>query len=137
MITVGAVVHLVDVVTGSAATLSPVDGGWQVREGGPVKLWERIEHVPDAYDAADRPTPETFTLHVYGGGSTAAPADARPAAAEALTRAVRSMRPDGESDGPRPGAFYQVRPPRRGGSRISAPGGQQRLYRPARYRVRG
>ncbi|WP_409000569.1 Tn3 family transposase [Streptomyces europaeiscabiei] len=35
----------------------------------------------------------------------AAPADARPAAAEALTRAVRSRRPDGESDGPRPGAW--------------------------------
>ncbi|MDX3544705.1 Tn3 family transposase [Streptomyces europaeiscabiei] len=35
----------------------------------------------------------------------AAPADARPAAAEALTRAVRSRRPDGESNGPHPGAW--------------------------------
>ncbi|MFD8002975.1 ATP-grasp peptide maturase system methyltransferase [Streptomyces mirabilis] len=68
MTTVGEVVHLVDVVTGSAATLTPGDGGWQVREGGPVKLWERIERVLDAYDAADRPGPETFSLHVYGGG---------------------------------------------------------------------
>ncbi|MGW4995407.1 ATP-grasp peptide maturase system methyltransferase [Streptomyces mirabilis] len=68
MTTVGEVVHLVDVVTGSAATLTPGDGGWQVREGGPAKLWERIERVLDAYDAADRPGPETFSLHVYGGG---------------------------------------------------------------------
>lgn len=68
MTTAGEVVHLVDVVTGSAATLTPGEGGWQVREGGPVKLWERIERVLDAYDAADRPGPETFSLHVYGGG---------------------------------------------------------------------
>jgi hypothetical protein len=36
MTTVGDVVHLVDVVTGSAATLTPVEGRWEVREGGPV-----------------------------------------------------------------------------------------------------
>ncbi len=35
MTTVGDVVHLVDVVTGSAATLTPSDGGWQVREARP------------------------------------------------------------------------------------------------------
>ncbi|QNP70639.1 SAM-dependent methyltransferase [Streptomyces roseirectus] len=68
MTTVGEVVHLVDVVTGSAATLTPASHGWAVREGGPVKLWERIERVLDAYDTAGRPGPETFTLHVYGGG---------------------------------------------------------------------
>ncbi|MEU9737024.1 ATP-grasp peptide maturase system methyltransferase [Streptomyces sp. NPDC048002] len=68
MVTVGEVVHLVDAVTGSAATLAPYDGGWQVREGGPVKLWEQIERVLDAYDGADRPGPETFSLHVYAGG---------------------------------------------------------------------
>lgn len=68
MTTVGDVVHLVDVVTGSAATLTPYGGGWQVREAGPVRLWERIERVLDAYDEADRPGPETFTLHVYDGG---------------------------------------------------------------------
>ncbi|WP_217170933.1 ATP-grasp peptide maturase system methyltransferase [Streptomyces sp. AC512_CC834] len=68
MTTVGEVVHLVDVVTDSAATLTPAGAGWAVREGGPVKLWERIERVLDAYDAAGRPGPETFTLHVYGGG---------------------------------------------------------------------
>ncbi|WP_319054224.1 ATP-grasp peptide maturase system methyltransferase [Streptomyces europaeiscabiei] len=68
MTTVGEVVHLVDVVTGSVATITPGDGAWRVREGGPVKLWERIERVLDAYDAAGRPGPETFTLHVYDGG---------------------------------------------------------------------
>jgi hypothetical protein len=67
MTTVGEVVHLVDVVTGSAATLTPGDGTLRVREGGRVKLWERIERVLDAYDAAGRPGPETFTLHVYDG----------------------------------------------------------------------
>ncbi|MFG2170581.1 ATP-grasp peptide maturase system methyltransferase [Streptomyces niveus] len=68
MTTVGEVVHLVDVVTGSAATLTPDDGAWLVHEGGPVKLWERVESVLDAYDAADRPGPETFTLRVHDGG---------------------------------------------------------------------
>jgi protein-L-isoaspartate O-methyltransferase len=68
MTTVGDIVHLVDVVTGSAATLTLYDSGWRVREGGSVKLWERIERVLDAYDAAGRPGPETFTLHVYDGG---------------------------------------------------------------------
>jgi methyltransferase of ATP-grasp peptide maturase system len=68
MVTVSETVHLVDVVTGSAATLTPTDSGWHVREGGPVKLWERIERVLDAYDAAGAPGPETFMLHVYDGG---------------------------------------------------------------------
>jgi methyltransferase of ATP-grasp peptide maturase system len=68
MTTVGEVVHLVDVVTGSAATLTPGEGRWEVREGGPVKLWEHIEKVLSAYDEAGRAGPETFTLHAYGGG---------------------------------------------------------------------
>ncbi|MCX4740914.1 ATP-grasp peptide maturase system methyltransferase [Streptomyces antibioticus] len=68
MTTVGDVVHLVDVVTGSAATLAPTGGRWEVREGGPVKLWERIERVLSAYDEAGRPGPETFTLHFCDGG---------------------------------------------------------------------
>jgi methyltransferase of ATP-grasp peptide maturase system len=68
MTTVGDVVHLVDVMTGSAATLTPREGWWEVSEGGPVKLWERIEAVLSAYDEAGRPGPQTFTLHVYDGG---------------------------------------------------------------------
>ncbi|MFD9904046.1 ATP-grasp peptide maturase system methyltransferase [Streptomyces sp. NPDC059063] len=68
MTTVGEVVHLIDVVTGSAATLTPEGSGWQVREGGPLKLWERIEHLLNAYEAAGRPGPETFTVCVNDGG---------------------------------------------------------------------
>ncbi|GHJ19125.1 hypothetical protein TPA0909_07390 [Streptomyces albus] len=47
-----------------AATLVPTDGRWEVREGGPVRLWERIERVLSAYDDAGRPGPQTFTMHV-------------------------------------------------------------------------
>ncbi|MFI1564974.1 ATP-grasp peptide maturase system methyltransferase [Streptomyces sp. NPDC020490] len=69
MVAVGDVVHLVDVVSGSAAALTTDgDGGGKVREGGPVRLWERVERVLDAYDEAGRPGPETFTLCVDEGG---------------------------------------------------------------------
>jgi methyltransferase of ATP-grasp peptide maturase system len=68
MTTVGDVVYLVDVTTGSAVILTPAEGRWEVREGGPVRLWERIEAVLSAYDEAGQPGPETFTLHVYDGG---------------------------------------------------------------------
>ncbi|MFE9606951.1 ATP-grasp peptide maturase system methyltransferase [Streptomyces sp. NPDC006012] len=68
MTMVGEVVNLVDVTTGSAATLTPDDGAWQVRQGGPVKLWDRIETVLSAYDVAGRPGPEKFRLHVQDGG---------------------------------------------------------------------
>ncbi|PNG21869.1 ATP-grasp peptide maturase system methyltransferase [Streptomyces cahuitamycinicus] len=68
MVTVDEAVYLVDVVTGSAATLTPADGDWHVREGGPVRLWERVESVLDAFDAAGRPRPETFTLRVCPDG---------------------------------------------------------------------
>ncbi|MEU3035898.1 ATP-grasp peptide maturase system methyltransferase [Streptomyces griseoaurantiacus] len=66
--TLGKVVHLVDVTSGSAATLTPNNGVWVVREGGPVRLWERAEAVMDAYDAADRPGPDTFTLTIDADG---------------------------------------------------------------------
>ncbi|MEW2128980.1 ATP-grasp peptide maturase system methyltransferase [Streptomyces sp. NPDC005435] len=68
MTVVGDVVRLVDVVTGSAATLTPGEGRWEVRECGPVRLWARIERVLTAYDEAGRPGPEAFTLRVDGGG---------------------------------------------------------------------
>jgi hypothetical protein len=42
MTTVGEVVHLVDVVTGSATISTPREDRWEVREGGPVRLWERL-----------------------------------------------------------------------------------------------
>ncbi|MEU1317439.1 ATP-grasp peptide maturase system methyltransferase [Streptomyces tibetensis] len=64
MVTVEDVVYLIDVVSGSAATLTPSDDQWHVREGGRVRLWERVETVLDAFDAAGRPGPETFTVRV-------------------------------------------------------------------------
>ncbi|MFD4505517.1 ATP-grasp peptide maturase system methyltransferase [Streptomyces sp. NPDC058457] len=67
MTTVGEVVHLVDVVHGSAASLTPCDGGWEVREAGPVRLWERVEDVVDAFDDAGRPGVDRFRLRVGGG----------------------------------------------------------------------
>ncbi|MEU9597639.1 ATP-grasp peptide maturase system methyltransferase [Streptomyces sp. NPDC048109] len=68
MVTIGGVLHLIDVVSGAVATLTPEDGDWSVREGGPVKLWSRIEDYVDAFDAAGRPGPETYTLRVDGDG---------------------------------------------------------------------
>ncbi|MER7836804.1 ATP-grasp peptide maturase system methyltransferase [Streptomyces sp. NPDC096040] len=67
MTTVGDVVHLVDVVSGSVASLTPGDGEWEVREAGPVKLWERVEDVVEAFDFAGRPGPELFGLRMNGG----------------------------------------------------------------------
>ncbi|MFF5983596.1 ATP-grasp peptide maturase system methyltransferase [Streptomyces olindensis] len=67
LVAVGEAVHLVDVVSGSAATLTPENGTWDVREGGPVRLWHRVENVLDAFDSAGRPGPEAFTLHVHDG----------------------------------------------------------------------
>ncbi|MEU2775653.1 ATP-grasp peptide maturase system methyltransferase [Streptomyces sp. NPDC007162] len=67
MTTVEGVVHLVDAVRGSAASLTPREGGWEVREAGPVRLWERVEEVVAAFDSAGRPGPEQFRLRVCGG----------------------------------------------------------------------
>ncbi|MDA0565856.1 ATP-grasp peptide maturase system methyltransferase [Streptomonospora sp. S1-112] len=68
MATVDGHVHLVDVVTGSVAVLSAQGGDWRVRQGGPVALWDRVEAVVDAYDAAGAPEPSAFTLHVDAAG---------------------------------------------------------------------
>ncbi|WP_369228153.1 ATP-grasp peptide maturase system methyltransferase [Streptomyces sp. R39] len=65
MTTVGKVVHLIDVVNGSAASLAPRDGGWEVRESGPVRLWESVEEVVNAFDSAGRPGAEQFELRVF------------------------------------------------------------------------
>ncbi|MFE0807731.1 ATP-grasp peptide maturase system methyltransferase [Streptomyces sp. NPDC058848] len=68
MVTLDGALHLIDVVSGSAATLTPEGGDWRVREGGPLKLWSRVEYFIDAFDAAGRPGPETYTLRVDGDG---------------------------------------------------------------------
>nr|WP_199818683.1 methyltransferase domain-containing protein [Streptomyces leeuwenhoekii] len=67
MLTIDGIVHVIDISTGAAATLTPANGGWQVREGGPVRLWERVEQIVDSFDGADKPGPESFTLYVRGG----------------------------------------------------------------------
>lgn len=68
MVTVGRVTYLVDVVSGSVASLVALENGeWRVRQCGRVALWDRIEAVIDAYDAAGRPGPETFRLQVRHG----------------------------------------------------------------------
>lgn len=65
---IGNQVFLADVVTGSVALIVPQQQEWRVRESGPVKLWQQVEQLLDAYDAAARPGPETFTLHATRGG---------------------------------------------------------------------
>lgn len=61
----GDVLHLVDVTTGSAATLTPDDdGGHVVRQTGPRDLWDAVEAAWDAWDQADRPGPETFRMQI-------------------------------------------------------------------------
>jgi methyltransferase of ATP-grasp peptide maturase system len=71
----GYVLHLVDVTTGSAATLTPAPGGHTVRQAGPQQLWDDIEAAWDSWDQADRPGPETFRMHVHPGQQTVAHPD--------------------------------------------------------------
>ncbi|MFF9491757.1 ATP-grasp peptide maturase system methyltransferase [Streptomyces flaveolus] len=68
MVTIDGLLHLIDVVSGSAATLACEADAWIVREGGPLKLWERVEQVIDGFTAAGQPGPETFTLRVDDDG---------------------------------------------------------------------
>ncbi|GGQ02453.1 ATP-grasp peptide maturase system methyltransferase [Streptomyces mutabilis] len=68
MVTLGGVLHLIDVTSGSAATLARDGDTWLVREGGPLKLWERAERLIDDFIAARRPGPESFTLRVDADG---------------------------------------------------------------------
>ncbi|MCW2919735.1 MAG: hypothetical protein JWN52_7803 [Actinomycetia bacterium] len=62
--TVGDTVHLIDVTTGSAATLTPVDGVWQARQSGPAQIWDAIETALDAWDEAGKPGPGSFHMQI-------------------------------------------------------------------------
>lgn len=93
MTTVGDVIRLVDVVTGSAATLTPAGGAWEVREGASRTSWTPTTRLAPW---ARRRSPCTCTA----AGSSCGTADAWPAAAQALTgphapgaRAGRVMAP--------------------------------------------
>jgi hypothetical protein len=57
-------VHLVDVATGSAASVTQHAGIWQARQAGPVQLWDAVETAWDAWDEAGRPGPEAFRMHI-------------------------------------------------------------------------
>jgi hypothetical protein len=67
LLTTGDAVHLIDVVSGSAASLAPEGDSWRVREGGPMNLWERIERLVSAFDSAGRPGAKDLSLYVDGG----------------------------------------------------------------------
>ncbi|MFC5183607.1 ATP-grasp peptide maturase system methyltransferase [Actinomadura harenae] len=57
--------HLLDVTTGSAATLTATTGGgYNVRQAGPRRLWDDIETAWDAWDHAGRPGPEAFRMRI-------------------------------------------------------------------------
>lgn len=58
------VTYLIDAVTGSVAAITPGSDGWQVRQAGPVRLWDNIETALDAWDQAGRPGPDRFVLHI-------------------------------------------------------------------------
>ncbi|MER7047933.1 ATP-grasp peptide maturase system methyltransferase [Streptomyces jumonjinensis] len=62
--TLDGATFLIDVTTGSVASLTTEDDGLFVRQAGPVRLWDRAEEVLDAHAAAGHPGPEEFRLTV-------------------------------------------------------------------------
>jgi methyltransferase of ATP-grasp peptide maturase system len=59
--------HFLDVATGSCASLTPEpDGGWTVRQSGPVRLWDDVEHAITTWRAAGSPGHHHFRLHITG-----------------------------------------------------------------------
>lgn len=75
-----------------------------MRQGGPLKLRDRVKTVLGAYDAAGSAGAETFRLHVHDSGQhlrhPQMPGLPLPGPEPG---ALRSKRRGGESDGPRPG----------------------------------
>ncbi|MFC4054073.1 ATP-grasp peptide maturase system methyltransferase [Actinomadura syzygii] len=63
----GDTMHLIDITTGSAATLTSGGDGYTVRQAGPLRLWDAVETAWDTWDRAGRPGPETFRMHVQPG----------------------------------------------------------------------
>jgi methyltransferase of ATP-grasp peptide maturase system len=66
----GDTVQLIDVTTGSAAAVTQRSGVWQVRQAGPVRLWDAVETVWDAWGRAGRPGPESFRMRIGEGRQT-------------------------------------------------------------------
>ncbi|MFF2022335.1 ATP-grasp peptide maturase system methyltransferase [Streptomyces sp. NPDC058171] len=59
---------LVDVTSGSVASLTADDDGLLVRQAGPVRLWDRAQETLDAHAAAGHPGPQAFRLTVDATG---------------------------------------------------------------------
>ncbi|WP_017582493.1 ATP-grasp peptide maturase system methyltransferase [Nocardiopsis valliformis] len=60
---------LVDVTSGSVALVEPSkDDGWQVRQAGPVRLWDQIESALESYNRAGRPAQESFRVRADDTG---------------------------------------------------------------------
>ncbi|MBT2386576.1 ATP-grasp peptide maturase system methyltransferase [Streptomyces sp. ISL-11] len=60
--------HLIDVGQKSFATLVPDGGGFLVRQGGPVRLWDAVEEAIDTWREAGSPPQSAFGLTVGPGG---------------------------------------------------------------------
>ncbi|MFG2091683.1 MULTISPECIES: hypothetical protein [unclassified Spirillospora] len=67
VVTAGDAMHVTDVTSGSAATLAPDDGGWRVQQAGPLRLWDAVKAVWEAWRQADRPGPESFRMRIHNG----------------------------------------------------------------------
>ncbi|MGW0865352.1 ATP-grasp peptide maturase system methyltransferase [Streptomyces sp. NPDC002611] len=55
---------VLDNPTGSFAVLSPTDNGWQVRQGGPRRLWDAIESAVATWEEYGSPSTAAFGVTV-------------------------------------------------------------------------
>jgi methyltransferase of ATP-grasp peptide maturase system len=60
----GTVVYLFDTDRESFAALTPTGGGWTVRQGGPVAVWDAIEQALTAWQDTGRPGIDAVRMRV-------------------------------------------------------------------------
>ncbi|MFC3573808.1 ATP-grasp peptide maturase system methyltransferase [Streptomyces yaanensis] len=58
---------VLDSVTDSFAVLAPTDDGWQVRQGGPRRLWEAVESAVGTWEEYGSPSTAAFGVTVSRG----------------------------------------------------------------------